>query len=415
MNTPHIPVLIVGGGQAGLSVSWCLKQRGIAHVVLEKTPRDARLARAPLGQLLPRHAQLAVPAARLALPRRRSARLHDQARDPGLPGRLPAPRGAAAARRRGRAARAAARRGRLRGRTPAPATAPPTRWWWPAAATTAHRAALGRGAAGRGAADPLRAVPQPAQLPPGAVLVVGCGQSGAQIAEDLHLAGRPGAPGHRPGAALRPLLPRPRRGRLAGRHALLRDAGDPAPAARGCARQHQPLRHRPRRRARHRPAPLCARRPAALRPGSTVTPTGTLRFQPNLREHLDEADRIYNGINASIDRHIEAQGLAAPPGGVYTPVWAAGRRNARRWTCAPPASPAWSGASASGPTSAGCRRRCSTAAASPCTRARLTAVPGLSFIGLPWLHTWGSGRFSGVAADAEHLADQLERAVAVAA
>ena len=30
----------------------------------------------------------------------------------------------------------------------------------------------------------------PAQLPPGAILVVGSGQSGAQIAEDLHLAGR---------------------------------------------------------------------------------------------------------------------------------------------------------------------------------------------------------------------------------
>lgn len=30
----------------------------------------------------------------------------------------------------------------------------------------------------------------PAQLPEGEVLVVGSGQSGAQIAEDLHLAGR---------------------------------------------------------------------------------------------------------------------------------------------------------------------------------------------------------------------------------
>jgi putative flavoprotein involved in K+ transport len=30
----------------------------------------------------------------------------------------------------------------------------------------------------------------------------------------------------------------------------------------------------------------------------------------------------------------------------------------------------------------------------------VTRVPGLYFIGLPWLHTWGSGRFSGVARDA---------------
>jgi putative flavoprotein involved in K+ transport len=34
----------------------------------------------------------------------------------------------------------------------------------------------------------------------------------------------------------------------------------------------------------------------------------------------------------------------------------------------------------------------------------VTAVPGLFFVGLPWMHTWGSGRFLGVAADAEHVA-----------
>jgi putative flavoprotein involved in K+ transport len=34
----------------------------------------------------------------------------------------------------------------------------------------------------------------------------------------------------------------------------------------------------------------------------------------------------------------------------------------------------------------------------------VTAVPGLYFLGLPWLHTWGSGRFLGIARDAEHIA-----------
>ena len=38
----------------------------------------------------------------------------------------------------------------------------------------------------------------------------------------------------------------------------------------------------------------------------------------------------------------------------------------------------------------------------------MTAQPGLYFIGLPWLHTWGSGRFSGVARDALYLAEQIE-------
>jgi len=38
----------------------------------------------------------------------------------------------------------------------------------------------------------------------------------------------------------------------------------------------------------------------------------------------------------------------------------------------------------------------------------VTAQAGLYFLGLPWLHTWGSGRFSGVARDALFLAEQIE-------
>ena len=68
------------------------------------------------------------------------------------------------------------------------------------------------------------AIPQPAALPHGAVLVVGSGQSGAQIAEDLHLAGRRSC-SRWARAALRALLPRQGRGRLARRHGLLRHAG----------------------------------------------------------------------------------------------------------------------------------------------------------------------------------------------
>ena len=39
----------------------------------------------------------------------------------------------------------------------------------------------------------------------------------------------------------------------------------------------------------------------------------------------------------------------------------------------------------------------------------VTAVEGLYFLGLPWQHTWGSGRFSGVATDAAYLADRIQR------
>jgi len=34
-------------------------------------------------------------------------------------------------------------------------------------------------------------------------------------------------------------------------------------------------------------------------------------------------------------------------------------------------------------------------------------VPGLYFLGLPWLNTWGSGRFLGIAEDAQYLADVI--------
>jgi putative flavoprotein involved in K+ transport len=34
----------------------------------------------------------------------------------------------------------------------------------------------------------------------------------------------------------------------------------------------------------------------------------------------------------------------------------------------------------------------------------VTSERGLYVLGLPWLHTWGSGRLSGVGRDADHLA-----------
>ena len=37
----------------------------------------------------------------------------------------------------------------------------------------------------------------------------------------------------------------------------------------------------------------------------------------------------------------------------------------------------------------------------------ITQVPGLSFIGLPWMHTWGSGRFLGIDRDARHIAESV--------
>jgi putative flavoprotein involved in K+ transport len=40
----------------------------------------------------------------------------------------------------------------------------------------------------------------------------------------------------------------------------------------------------------------------------------------------------------------------------------------------------------------------------------VTSCPGLYFLGLPWQHTWGSARFSGIARDAEYLAERIAMA-----
>jgi putative flavoprotein involved in K+ transport len=37
----------------------------------------------------------------------------------------------------------------------------------------------------------------------------------------------------------------------------------------------------------------------------------------------------------------------------------------------------------------------------------VTDVPGLYFLGLPWMHTWGSGRLLSVGRDADHLAQRI--------
>jgi putative flavoprotein involved in K+ transport len=42
------------------------------------------------------------------------------------------------------------------------------------------------------------------------------------------------------------------------------------------------------------------------------------------------------------------------------------------------------------------------------TQARgVTSMPGVYVLGLPWLYTWGSGRFVGVGRDAGYLAERI--------
>jgi putative flavoprotein involved in K+ transport len=133
---------------------------------------------------------------------------------------------------------------------------------------------------------------------------------------------------------------------------------------------------------------------------------GWLHFTPNLAANLDDADDTYNRINASIDGFIERNGIDAPPGGVYEPLWQ------------PPHERATLELAGSGITSiiwcigftpdfSWIDAPVFNGRAYPAHTRGITPVQGLYFIGLPWLHTWGSGRFSGIARDADYVAQAI--------
>lgn len=242
----------------------------------------------------------------------------------------------------------------------------------------------------------------PDALPQGAVLVVGSGQSGAQIAEDLHLAGRKVhlAIGDAPRCA------RFYRGKDV--VAWLADM-----AYYEMPVERHPLREGVRDNTNHYVTGRDGGRDIDLRKfalegmrlyGLLDEYDGqALRFRPTLKASLDAADRVYNGINASIDKYIAENDIEAPPASVYQPVWEPEEEPAAL-------DPAAEGISAViwcigfKPDFRWLDAPVFNGAGSPQHRRGVTAQPGLYFLGLPWLHSWGSGRFSGVARDAEYIA-----------
>lgn len=242
----------------------------------------------------------------------------------------------------------------------------------------------------------------PQDLPEGAVLVVGSGQSGAQIAEDLHLAGRDVvlAVGEAPRCA------RFYRGRdVVDWLADMKYYDLPV--------TEHPLREGVRDNTNHYVTGRDGGRDIDLRKFATEGMQlygvledyrdGQLHFAPDLRQSLDDADATYNRINASIDKFIAERGIDAPPASIYAPVWTP---EAERTTLDPRAAGIstiiWS---------IGFRPDFSwlevpvfNGRGYPGHERGVTAHAGLYFLGLPWLHTWGSGRFSGIARDAEYLA-----------
>ena len=251
----------------------------------------------------------------------------------------------------------------------------------------------------------------PGLLPGGAVLVVGSGQSGCQIAEDLHLAGRQVhlCVGEAPRVARR------YRGKDVVEWLHLMGYYD-LPV------HEHPLREGVRDKTNHYVTGRDGGRDIDLRQralegmelyGRLSDVTGDrLLCADDLTLCLDQADQVSESIKTSIDGFIAKNAIAAPEEARYRPVWT------------PPLERAQLDYRAAGITSIvwciGFRTDYNwidlplfNGRGHPSHVRGVTPVPGVYFLGLPWLYTWGSGRFSGVARDAEYLAEHIMARIGV--
>ncbi|MEL7408311.1 MAG: FAD-dependent oxidoreductase, partial [Cyanobacteria bacterium J06558_2] len=245
----------------------------------------------------------------------------------------------------------------------------------------------------------------PEALPPGEVLVVGSGQSGCQIAEDLHLAERKvhlcigGAP----------RSPRKYRGKdvvewldKLGYYNLTID--------------NHPDKEKVRHKTNHYVTGRGGGREIDLRVfatqgmqlyGSLKEVKGeNLEFKDNLKHNLDRADDVAESIKGTIDEYIDRHQIDVPREEAYQPAWQPEAETAELnyrqanitsiiWCIGYQADFSWVDV----PVFNG--------KGYPSHDRGVTSVNGLYFLGLPWLYTWGSGRFSGIARDAEHLAENI--------
>ena len=247
-----------------------------------------------------------------------------------------------------------------------------------------------------------------AALPQGAVMVVGSGQSGSQIAEDLHLEGR--TVHLCTGSA--PRVARRYRGR------------DVVDWLDSMGHYDLPIDNHPdgegvRKKANHYVTGRDGGRDIDLRKLSLEGMQlhgrlqdfvdGKLVFGADLADNLDRADATNNRIKDNIDAFILRERIVAPPerrteplwkpagpcapldlraANISSVIWCMGFAIDFRWIELP----------------------IFDANGYPDHDRGITPEPGLYFLGLPWLYTWGSGRFVGVGRDAEYVSEQIANA-----
>ncbi|WP_102226429.1 MSMEG_0569 family flavin-dependent oxidoreductase [Acidimangrovimonas sediminis] len=245
-----------------------------------------------------------------------------------------------------------------------------------------------------------------APFPDGGVLIVGTGQSGVQLMEDFTRAGRDVHLAVGPA----PRSPRKYRGRDA--TDWLYDAGHYAITI---AEHPDPVKALTQ--TNHYMSGRDGGKEIDLRRfhldqgvqlyGSLADMDGTtVRFLPDLRKNLDDADRSYIGIRTQIDAYIEREGIAVQVEPPYEPCWEPeteiteidlAERGITSILWAIGFRPDYSWIEADVFDERG----------KPVHDRGVTAHLGLHFLGLGWLNTWGSGRFLGIEEDSRHLADQI--------
>lgn len=244
----------------------------------------------------------------------------------------------------------------------------------------------------------------PAQLPAGAVLVVGSSQSGAQIADELHRSGRDvflcvGKSGR---------APRRYRGKDGSEWLDLLGISDqtvdllPSPKLKFAGNPHIVGRSDGRALNLH----LFAREGMTLLGSLQGFENGQLQLAPDLHDNLAVADEFERAFTRRIDHYIDTHQLACPTQtlpqlqdgydshlltaldpsahGIASIVWAAGYRFDFSLLQCPGV-------------------QLFDEDGYPLQQRGVSAQPGLYFIGLPWLHKQRSGLLSGVGQDAAHI------------
>ncbi|MCU4548626.1 MSMEG_0569 family flavin-dependent oxidoreductase [Acinetobacter pittii] len=245
------------------------------------------------------------------------------------------------------------------------------------------------------------------QLPEGNVLVVGSGQSGAQIAEDIHLAGKKVylSTGDAPRCA------RFYRGKdvvtwlfeMGYYETTVKDH-------RYSEEVRNSTNHYVTGRDGGRDIDL---RKFALEGMQLLGrfedfQNGQLVFRPDLNQNLDMADATYNRINASIDDYIAKNNITTDElASVYHPLWipeqeithidlAAENITSIIWCIGFRPDYSWIDLDIFQNNGY------------PMHDRGITVDSDVCFIGLPWLNTWGSGRFMDVGKDAKYIVDHIK-------